>query len=166
MGIVNKGNGHGRGLIWDEALRSTSSNHVMTCLWIFILFNGRGQRNLRLTLDNCAVNKSYMFVAFCATLFAFEMFDSIDICWLFVGHTKFSPDQMFGLVLSALRVSDMTTKEKWCHIISTKLGETYFGKIVSVIFDFTTVLECYFRMNGFLLLDCQRHAGTVKIKQL
>ena len=166
MGVFNEGSVTGHGLIWDETLRSTSSNHVMTCLWTYILLNGVRQRKLRLTLDNCAVNKSYLFVAFCVALVAFEIFEEIDLCWLVVGHTKFSPDRMFGLISSALRVSDVTTKEKWCEIISTKLGESYVGKVLETILDFSSLLDCHFRTNGFLSLDRQRHSGSVKIKQL
>jgi hypothetical protein len=166
MGIFNEGQTRGHGLIWDETLKSTTSNHVMTCLWMSILLNGTGKQNLCLTLDNCAVNKSCMFIAFYITLVAFGLYDSVDLCWLVVGYTKFSPDWMFGMISSALRVSDVTSIEKWCKLISTKLGQSFFGKIVEKILDFATVLECHFCLQGFLSLDNEKYTGLLGIKQL
>jgi len=166
MGIVNEGSNEGHGFLWDETLKAASSNHVMTCIWMYILLSGHGERNLRLTLDNCAVNKSYMFVAFCMTLVIFRFFDQVDLCWLVAGHTKFSPDRMFGLVSSALKVTDVTTKENWCKLISEKTGEGYHGKVVETILDFTSALEVHFRTTGFLSLDRILHRGEVKIKSL
>ena len=107
IGIINESNGEGTGFLWDETLKPTTTNHVATCLWMYLLLCGRGEERLRLTLDNCGVNKSYVFVAFVVTLVIFGFFETVDLCWLVAGHTKFSPDQIFGIISSSLKLSDV-----------------------------------------------------------
>ena len=56
-------------------------------------------------MDNISVNKSSTLVGFGAALVALGFFDSVSLDWLVVGHTKFSPDRMFGSVSKVLKTS-------------------------------------------------------------
>ena len=165
MGLVDEGSEQGKAFIWDESLHATTTNHLMTCIWMYILCHHEGQKKLRMTLDNCSVNKCYMLIAFIVSLVIFGFFDEIDLCWLVVGHTKFSPDRMFGLISSALRTSDVTTKQGWSELVSKQTGNHFLGIVVQTIIDFTSMLECHFRTNNFLSLDGVTR-GPIKIKSL
>jgi hypothetical protein len=47
-------------------------------------------------MDNCGVNKGYLMCAFAISLVTLGIFDQVHLDWLVAGHTKFTPDRMFG----------------------------------------------------------------------
>ena len=77
MGVVNEGTEEGVAFIWDQTEGPTTTNHVLSAIWSYIIAYGGGKRRLRLTMDNCGVNKSYVFAGVFFDIFS--IFSSIDI---------------------------------------------------------------------------------------
>lgn len=82
LGVFNEGTGVGNGYCWDQTFGSTSTNHVLTCLFHHILLFGKQEETLRITMDNCSVNKSYLFIAFSTCLVILCYFKRVSIDFL------------------------------------------------------------------------------------
>ena len=51
------------------------------------------------------MNKSYLMAAFAATLVILGKMERVELDWLVAGHTKFSPDRLFGTFSKILKRS-------------------------------------------------------------
>ena len=161
MGVVDEGMERGHAYIWDQTGGSTTTNHVLTSVWMYLLTYGRGERNLRITMDNCGVNKSYLFVSFAVALVVLEFFQRVELNWLVVGHTKFSPDRLFGIISQVFHDNDFFTKREAASVINNKIGDAVNASVITELFDFAKELEQCFRQNNFLTAS-----GPVGIKSL
>ena len=161
MGIVDEGKGYGYGIVWDDTNGSTTTNHVLTSIWIYILKHHRQEETLRLTMDNCGVNKSYLMVAFAVAFVFLGYFKCVMIDWLVVGHTKFSPDRLFGIISQLLKKSDYFSRQDVAQLVNQKINTFCGAEITTNIIDFSTELFKYFRYQKFL-----SEKGMIGIKKL
>lgn len=60
VGVYDEGSGKGLGYLWDETLSAVSANHVINVIWFWITSFSIGEKKLRITMDNCSVNKNFM----------------------------------------------------------------------------------------------------------
>lgn len=64
LGIIDEGSNQNFGFLWDERNGPIAADHVITCIHWWIIHNSRGEKKLRLTFDNCRVNKNFMVCRF------------------------------------------------------------------------------------------------------
>lgn len=87
----------------------------MTCAENFSL----GKEHLRLHADNCvAQNKNNFMILYLAWRVLTGLNKTIQLSFLPVGHTKFSPDWAFGLFKKRFRVERVSNLQDVAEIIT------------------------------------------------
>ncbi len=88
----------------------SNSNHITSILDDTIdkkKKTGSNNRKLRVNWDNCSVNKCYLLARYGIELIRLGLYDSVEFAFMVAGHTKFSPDRMFGWLSGVLKVVDI-----------------------------------------------------------
>ena len=75
--------------------------------------------SLFIQFDNCRVNKNRWVIALLAALVAADVFDSIQMNFLLVGHTHCDIDQVFSVIARALRQSSSVSTLPELHGVIT-----------------------------------------------
>ncbi len=110
LGLFDEVKGTGVTYLFSQLHGKTNSNHVTSVLDHGIKEKkktGVNNRKLRVNLDNCSVNKCYMLIRYGIELIRLKIYDSVEFCFMVAGHTKFSPDRMFGWLSGVLKVVDI-----------------------------------------------------------
>ena len=140
-------------LIDEEHFPEKNANTVISLLDHFFTNYGLGEKWVHLTADNCAgQNKNNALIQYLMYQVLIGLHDKIELSFLVVGHTKFSPDGYFGLVKRHYRRSQVYTYEQLAHIIdsSSKNGHNVCIRVSqnqtsSVIYrDWSSWLSQYF----------------------
>jgi len=150
MGIVNEGTETSLLYTWDATNGPTTTNHILTCIWLFLQSARTNEKYLRITMDNCGVNKAYLFTSFVVALVTLGYFERVDLDWLVVGHTKFAPDRLFGLASQILQKNEYASLNDVKKLITLKIASTSGNEIITNIIDFSMSLNRYFRTQKFL----------------
>ena len=87
------------------------------------------------------------------------LFLEVHVDHLVVGHTKYSPDRMFGWMSSILRMADYFSKFNMEHLFA-KRQQRYAGTIVNEMLEWTAKLEA-----GFKQIKCIKKLQTFKISK-
>ena len=89
----------------DEAVHTgKGSNSIISMLHYHLQHYGMGESRLQLHADNCSgQNKNRYVLEYLAWRVLAGLHDEIELSFLVVGHTKFSPDWCFGLFKRAFR---------------------------------------------------------------
>lgn len=105
----------------DEAdFPGKGADTVISMLHHFFECYGFGERQLLLTADNCTgQNKNNAIVQYLLYRTIVGLHDKIDLSFMLVGHTKFSPDAYFGLLKKKYRRSRAYTYRQLVDIINT-----------------------------------------------
>jgi hypothetical protein len=162
MGIVNEGTETSILYTWDATNGPTTTNHVLTCIWLFLQSARTNEKFLRITMDNCGVNKAYLFTSFVVALVTLGYFERVDLDWLVVGHTKFAPDRLFGLASQILQKNEYASLNDVKKLFTMKIASTSGNEIVTNIINFSLSLNRYFRMQKFF----SGSSGLVGIQSL
>ena len=107
MGIYDEGKDCGRTYFYSELLGKTNSDHVISIIDKYIEDFCSGEEELHINLDNCAVNKNNFLVGYICLLVSLGYFKVVTLHFLIAGHTKFSPDRMFGWLDGATKHKDL-----------------------------------------------------------
>lgn len=110
----------------DEAdFLEKNANTVISLLDHFFANHGLGEKVVYLTADNCVgQNKNNALIQYLLYRVLAGLHTEIELSFLVVGHTKFSPDGYFGLIKRHYRRSQIYTYEQLSNTIemSSKNG--------------------------------------------
>lgn len=141
----------------DEAdFLEKNANTVISLLDHFFANHGLGEKSVYLTADNCVgQNKNNALIQYLMYRTLTGLHTEIELSFLVVGHTKFSPDAYFGLTKRFYRRSQVYTYEQLIRVIemSSKNGhnvcQSYHNRITgesSIIYrDWSSWLARYFK---------------------
>ena len=103
----------------DEAdFLAKSPNTVISLLDHFFANHSLGEKTVHLTADNCvAQNKNNAMLHYLMYRVLTGLHTNIELSFLVVGHTKFSPDGFFGLIRRRYRRSQVYTYEHLAQVI-------------------------------------------------
>ncbi len=140
-------------LIDEEHFLEKNANTVISLLDHFFTNYGLGEKWVHLTADNCVgQNKNNALLQYLMYRVLTGLHDKIELSFLIVGHTKFSPDGYFGLIKRHYRRSQVYTYDQLSDIVesSSKNGHNVCVRvsksIPSPIFyrDWSSWLSQYF----------------------
>ena len=153
FGVCNEGIPRQYNYLIDEEDIPTrkGANMVISLLDHFFTNYGLGEKWVHLTADNCAgQNKNNALIQYLMYRVITGLHEKIELSFLIVGHTKFSPDGYFGLIKRDYRRSQIYTYEQLKNTIesSSKNGHNIcVGNTSSPIIyrDWTSWLAQYFK---------------------
>jgi len=85
-----------------------------------------------------------LFAGFVVSLVALNLFDEVHLDWLVVGHTKFSPDRMFGVLSKILHFSDWYSKSEVAGEINKHHQNPYSANLLHQVTNFSSTLAQHF----------------------
>lgn len=107
-------------LIDEEHFLEKNANTVISLLDHFFTNYGLGERWVHLTADNCVgQNKNNALLQYLMYRVLTGLHDKIELSFLVVGHTKFSPDGYFGLIKRYYRRSQVYTYDQLADIVKS-----------------------------------------------
>lgn len=93
-------------------------------------------------------------------------FERIEIDFLVAGHTKFSPDRMFGWMSHVLRVSDYFSKSDMVRLFSRK-KQKYESQVVPDLLLWSLKIESAFKqihgIQKLQTISCSRVDTSVRV---
>ncbi len=103
----------------DEAdFTEKNANTVISLLDHFFNHHGLGEQSVYLTADNCVgQNKNNAIIQYLMYRVLTGLHNKIELSFLVVGHTKFSPDGYFGLIRRRYRRSKVYTYNQLAKLI-------------------------------------------------
>ncbi len=138
-------------LIDEEHFLEKNANTVISILDHFFSNYGLGEKWVHLTADNCVgQNKNNAILQYLMYRILTGLHDKIELSFLIVGHTKFSPDGYFGLIKRHYRRSHVYTYDQLANLVesSSKNGHNVCvraSRTSPIIYrDWTTWLSQYF----------------------
>lgn len=107
-------------LIDEEHSLEKNANTVISLLDHFFANYGLGEKWVHLTADNCVgQNKNNAILQYLMYRVLTGLHDKIELSFLIVGHTKFSPDGYFGLIKRHYRRSQVYTYDQLADIVES-----------------------------------------------
>lgn len=103
----------------DEAdFLEKNANTVISLLDHFFAHHALGETSVYLTADNCVgQNKNNALIQYLMYRVLTGLHTNIELSFLVVGHTKFSPDGYFGLIRHRYRRSKIYTYEQLAKVV-------------------------------------------------
>ena len=83
-----------------------------------------------------------------------ELHHCITYSFLIVDHTKFAPDQSFGLIKKAYKVTNVSSLNEFAQLVgtssetgvkNTQLVGRHYGRVVVSVYDWSEFLGQYFK---------------------
>ena len=152
FGVCCEGNFSQINYLIDEAdSLGKSANTVISLLDHYFLNYGLGETSAYFTADNCVgQNKNNALIQYLMYRVLSGLHNKIELSFLAVGHTKFSPDSHFGLIRKQYRNSQVYTYEKLAKIIeesaSNGINNCHTLNKGAIIYrDWTSWLSEYFK---------------------
>ena len=111
FGVCNDGDNTQVTYLIDEAENpGKGADCVISLLHHYFQTHGAGEKCVYLHADNCVgQNKNNATIQYLMWLIITRWHESIQLSFMLVGHTKFSPDRFFGLFKKAFRRSTACT---------------------------------------------------------
>lgn len=117
--------------------------------------DGLGEHHAHLYADNCTgQNKNSFFLWYLTYRILLKLHRSITYSFLIAGHTKFGPDQSFGLIKKVYKVTHVSSSYEFARLVETssnsglnkvQLVGTHDGRIIVTVHDWASFLGQYFR---------------------
>lgn len=105
-------------LIDESDFLGKDANTVISLLDHFFANHGMGEAEVYLSADNCVgQNKNNALIQYLMYRVLTGLHRKIEMSFLVVGHTKFSPDGFFGLIRQRYRRSQVYTYEQLAKVI-------------------------------------------------
>ncbi len=119
FGICCEGNFRQVNYLIDEAdFLEKNANTVISLLDHYFTNHGFGEKSAYLTADNCVgQNKNNALIQYLTYRVLSNLHSKIEMSFLVVGHTKFSPDSHFGLIRQRYRNSHVYTYDQLAGVI-------------------------------------------------
>ena len=140
-------------LIDEEHFPEKNANTVISLLDHFFANYGLGEKWVHLSADNCVgQNKNNALLQYLMFRVLTGLHDKIELSFLVVGHTKFSPDGYFGLIKRHYRKSQVYTYAQLANIVESSsrnghnfCARTFANKAPPIIYrDWSSWLAQYF----------------------
>jgi hypothetical protein len=114
FGVCCEGSQQQVNYLIDEAdFLEKNANTVISLLDHFFSHYGYGETHAYLTADNCVgQNKNNAMIQYLMYRILSNLHTKIEMSFLVVGHTKFSPDSHFGIAKKKYRLSQVYTYEQ------------------------------------------------------
>lgn len=113
-------------LIDESDFTEKNSNTVISLLDHFFDHYSLGETTAYLTADNCVgQNKNNAVIQYLMYRVLSDLHTEIELSFLVVGHTKFSPDSHFGSLKRKYRLSHVYTYEQLADIIEQSAQNRY-----------------------------------------
>ena len=111
FGICNDGENKQVSYLIDEAENpGKGADCVISLLHHYFEHHAAGEKNVYLHADNCVgQNKNNASIQYLMWRVLTGRHESVELSFMLVGHTKFSPDRFFGLFKKAFRQSTVCT---------------------------------------------------------
>lgn len=107
-------------LIDEEHFLGKNANTIISLVDHFFANYGLGEKWVHLTADNCVgQNKNNALLQYLMYRVLTGLHDKIELSFLIVGHTKFSPDGYFGLIKRHYRRSQVYTYDQLSDIVES-----------------------------------------------
>ena len=152
FGICCEGNFSQTNYLIDEAdFIGKSANTVISLLDHYFSNYGLGETSAYFTADNCVgQNKNNALIQYLMYRVSSGLHNKIELSFLAVGHTKFSPDSHFGLIRQQYRNSQIYTYEKLAEVIEKSASKGInnchtLNKGEIIYMDWTSWLSEYFK---------------------
>jgi hypothetical protein len=123
FGVCCEGNFRQVNYLIDEAdFLEKNANTVISLLDHFFTNYGLGETTVYLTADNCVgQNKNNALIQYLVYRILSNLHNKIEMSFLVVGHTKFSPDSHFGLLRKQYRNSSVYTYDQLANLIDQSI---------------------------------------------
>jgi hypothetical protein len=127
FGVCCEGSGRQINYLIDEAhFLEKNANTVISLLDHFFSNYGLGEMTVYLTADNCVgQNKNNALIQYLMYRVLSSLHSTIEMSFLVVGHTKFSPDSHFGFIRKQYRHSNIYTYDQLANVIDTSTQHGY-----------------------------------------
>ena len=114
FGVCCEGNDRQINYLIDESdFLEKNANMVISLLDHFFKYYGFCEKSVYLTADNCVgQNKNNALIQYLMYRTLSGLHTKIEMSFLVVGHTKFSPDSHFGLIKQRYRNSSVYTYDQ------------------------------------------------------
>ena len=123
-------------------------NGTLSMVFAGIMRFNRGEKHLKLTCDNAVgQNKNNATIQFCQFLAKAGYYESVELNFMIVGHTKFSPDRGFAMIKKKYYKSTVYCKEEFVEVVK-KSSPAELNKV-----------QCYEDGKGFQYLNIK---GTLE----
>lgn len=157
FGVCCEGSSRQINYLIDEAdFPEKNANTVISLLDHFFTHHGLGEMNAYLTADNCVgQNKNNALIQYLMYRVLSKLHTKIEMSFLIVGHTKFSPDSHFGLIRQRYRQASVYTYDQLARLIGESAIDGYnvcqryaedTSKSTIIYRDWTSWLANYFKM--------------------
>lgn len=102
-----------------DGKKTHGPNAVISMLRHYLTMHSNNERHLTIYADNCVgQNKNKFVMGYLAWLVETNVYDTIRVNFMPVGHTKFAPDAFFGTLKREFRRSDIDTPEQFLEMAS------------------------------------------------
>ena len=135
-------------ILIDEASDTgKGANTIVSMLHHFFKEHGLGETDVHLHADNCVgQNKNNTMLHYLIWRVMVGLHHRVNISFLIVGHTKFSPDWCFGLLKQRFRRTKVSTLSELEHVVNisaeaniAQLVGTQSGEMIVPIYNWTTM---------------------------
>ena len=124
--------------------------------------HGLGEHHAHLYADNCTgQNENSFFLWYLTYRILLKLHRSITYSFLIAGHTKFGPDQSFGLIKKVYKVTHVSSLYEFARLVETssnsglnkvQLVETHDGRIIVTVRDWASSFPVFLGKPGNVLL--------------
>ena len=142
-------------LINEASTAGKSANATISYVHFYFEHHGLGETNAHLNADNCAgQNKNNYFMWYLAWRIFMHLQDTILYSFLIAGHTKFGPDQCFGILKKVYKVTYVLCIYEIVRMVKTssnaginkaQLVGTHDGRVLIPVYNWASFLEPYFK---------------------
>ena len=125
------------------------ANATISYLHYYLENHGLGETDAHFLADNCSgQNKNNYFLWYLAWR-TLTLHQSITCSFLIAGHTKFGPDQCFGLIKKSYKVSYVSSLNGFATLVDTssavginkaQIVGTHDGKVIVPVYDWVSFL--------------------------
>ena len=119
FGVCNDGRSVQVNYLIDEADNpGKGADCVISLIHHYLEHHGENEKSLYFHADNCtAQNKNNATIQYFMWRVMTQKQESIELSFMLVGHTKFSPDRFFGLFKKAYRRSSVSTVAEVAQVV-------------------------------------------------
>ena len=165
----------------DEAVNTgKGSNAIISMIHHFLATHSLGESKLELHADNCSgQNKNRYVLCYLAWRVLAGLNTDIELSFLRVGHTKFSPDWCFGLLKQTFRRTRVGCLEDIVKVVETssqvnhaQLVGKQDGTVIVLTYSWAEYLPPFFKANPFKGIKklhhirfCCAHPGKCFVKE-
>ena len=143
----------------DEAVNTgKGANSIISMVHHFLAMHSLGKVNLHLHADNCSgQNKNRYVMQYLAWRVLSGLNKSFTLCFLIIGHTKFSPDLCFGLFKQAYRRTEIRCLDDIIRVVEKSAEANQDGRVLVPMYDWAAFFDHTFRQRALKGIKNMHH---------